>query len=738
MYQQAMEILEKSCGPDDPRIFSTLINYGILYDDIGEYQQAEKFFQRALNILEKREKDDFSLTIVLSNLGKAYLGESEYAKAEPVFEQALALREKLFGTDHPRVALSLRDLADLYRAQGDFDKAVDFYQRALEILEKAYGPDHPDVVEPLQELAILARARGDIDQSIELQTRANNVAEHNLTYNLVLGSERQKLNYLASISNQTDRTLSLHIVSAPDNSDARALAATAVLQRKGRLLDWMTDSLAILRNRFNTEDKNEIDQLNETNSRLANLVLDGPSEKVSAAVYQKEIRSLVEKKEKIEVQISHSSAGFYQHQEPVTLAKIQTVIPADAALIEFAIYRPFDPKISDTNKAYSELHYIAYVIGPQNEIGSKELGDVKTMDAEINALRGALRDPLSQDVKRLARKLDARIMQPIRPLIHDATHLLISPDGSMNLIPFEALVDEQNRYLIQQFSFTYLTSGRDLLRLQVTRQSKMAPVVLANPIFGEPESIAMADARGLHKIANSAVKRRSVTSGADLSEVYFAPLLGTTNEAQAIKALFSDAKVWTGMNATETSLKQISAPQILHIATHGFFLSDAPSSNVSAEETRSINANAKIENPLLRSGLAFAGANLHSNKGDDGILTALEASGLNLWGTKLVTLSACDTGLGEVKNGEGVYGLRRAFVLAGAETLVMSLWDVNDYVTQKMMTNYYKGLRNGLGRGEALRQVQLSMLKEKSKQHPYYWASFIQSGEWANLEGNRQ
>src|SRR4030095_13728979 len=121
------------------------------------------------------------------------------------------------------------------------------------------------------------------------------------------------------------------------------------------------------------------------------------------------------------------------------------------------------------------------------------------------------------------------------------------------------------------------------------------------------------------------------------------------------------------------------------------------------------------------------GANLHSSKGDDGILTALEASGLNLWGTKLVTLSACDTGLGEVKNGEGVYGLRRAFVLAGAETLVMSLWGVSDYVTRELMTNYYKGLKNGLGRGEALRQVQLSMLKNKHRQNPHYWASFIQS-----------
>jgi CHAT domain-containing protein len=110
---------------------------------------------------------------------------------------------------------------------------------------------------------------------------------------------------------------------------------------------------------------------------------------------------------------------------------------------------------------------------------------------------------------------------------------------------------------------------------------------------------------------------------------------------------------------------------------------------------------------------------------------------LNLWGTKLVTLSACETGVGKVQGGEGVYGLRRAFFLAGTETLVMSLWEVSDRVTRDMMTSYYAGLHRGLGRGEALRQAELEMLKRKDRQHPFYWASFIQAGEWANLDGKR-
>src|SRR5262249_2124135 len=143
------------------------------------------------------------------------------------------------------------------------------------------------------------------------------------------------------------------------------------------------------------------------------------------------------------------------------------------------------------------------------------------------------------------------------------------------------------------------------------------------------------------------------------------------------------------------------------------------------------------ENPLLRSGLFFAGANIGKSGDDDGVLTALEAAGLDLYGTKLVVLSACDTGVGEVKNGDGGYGLRPAFLLAGAETQVMSLWPVSDEGTRELMVDYYKRLLAREGRGEALRQVRLRMLASKDRKHPYYWASFIQSGEWASLDGKR-
>jgi CHAT domain-containing protein len=204
-----------------------------------------------------------------------------------------------------------------------------------------------------------------------------------------------------------------------------------------------------------------------------------------------------------------------------------------------------------------------------------------------------------------------------------------------------------------------------------------------------------------------------------------------------------------GKKATEASLKQARGPRILHIATHGFFFPERESSR---EEARNPVSNdqpdvpdrlikawaAQVENPLLRSGLALAGANQGKSGDDDGLLTALEAAGLDLSGTKLVVLSACDTGVGDLRNGEGVQGLRRALVLAGSESQVMSLWPVSDEATKDLMIPYYKALQQGAGRSEGLRQVQLRMLRgRRGRQHPFYWAAFIQSGEWANLEGQR-
>jgi CHAT domain-containing protein len=753
LHLRALVIREKTLGLEHLYVSESLHNFAILYRDKGDYAKAEPLFQRALAILEKTlgpEHPDFARS--LHDLAILYFDKGDYARAEPLDQRSLAIREKTLGSEHPGVAESLNGLANLYRANGYYAKAEPLLQRALAIREKTRGSEHPLVAKTLNDLSALYAAKGAIAQAIALQSRSIGVSERNIVYNLSAGSERQKLAYLATLSARMSQTISLHVRYAPSNPTAASLAATTILQRKGRTLDAMSGSFAALRQRFNPQDQALLDQLNEITAQLARLVLRGPK-RLTADEHQKQIKTLEEEKEKRESEISEHSAEFRAQSQPITLAAVQAAIPSNAVLIEFASYQPFNAQAFGNDKEYGEPHYIAYLLRREGEIQWKELGDAKTIDKAIDAFRGALSDPKRRDLKRLARAVDEKVMQPLRALVGGATHLLVSPDGALNLIPFEALVDERDRYLIGRYSFTYLTSGRDLLRLQVGRESKSAPLVLADPMFGERGQQAQAEigqqAKAYvpkRKLPSRMRLRQSVTTGSDLSNVYFAPLTGAALEAREIKSLFPEARVLLQEQATETSLKQAAAPRILHIATHGFFLEDRPvriegtrglSLAREYDELRGLNANVKIENPLLRSGLALAGANLREGREDDGILTAMEASGLNLWGTNLVVLSACDTGVGVVRTGEGVYGLRRALVLAGSETQVMSLWPVSDYVTQRLMKAYYAGLRQGQGRGEALRRVKLEMLRQKGTEHPFYWASFIQSGKWTGLEDKR-
>ena len=392
----------------------------------------------------------------------------------------------------------------------------------------------------------------------------------------------------------------------------------------------------------------------------------------------------------------------------------------------------------------SPPRYAAYVLHAQGEPLWINLGEALEIETAVHALREAWRDPHRQDVKALARALDAKLMQPVRKLLGARRTVFVSPDGLLHLVPFAALVDEQERYLVEQYRFIYLTTGRDLLRLQVKTPPTQGPLVLANPDFGP----AAEGLRGLQIMPSTAIAAKGATTDAvDAAQLSFGPLPGTAAEARALSALLPGAIVLTQASATEAAIKHSTAPSILHIATHGFFLQDLliPAPSTASQERSSsrgqsedfVTPRGHVENPLLRSGLALAGANVHRGEADDGILTALEASSLHLWGTKLVVLSACDTGVGEVKNGEGVYGLRRALVLAGAETQMMSLWPVSDAGTRDLMIAYYQALQAGRGRSEALRQVQLQMLASTDRWHPFYWASFIQSGEWASLDGKR-
>jgi tetratricopeptide (TPR) repeat protein/CHAT domain-containing protein len=735
LYLRALRIQEKELGPDHTDVAHTLNNISVIYSDRGDYAKAEQLLTRALKIQEKTLGMEHPETArYLANLAIAHSDRGQYAEAEPLYLRALTIREKVLGPDHPAVADSLKFLANLYLKRGDYPKAETLYQRALSIWEKSLGPEHPDVAVALNGLAMVYAAKGDSAQAVKLLARANTVDERNLALNLSLGSERQKLAYLSLFSKRTDFTFWLHSLAAPDNQEALDLAFTTLLRRKGRGLDAMVDTIATIRSHATQQDQELFDDLTVARSQLAAFKLRNPDD-TNPERYRKLLGPLEAEVENLEVKLSTRSAEFRAQAQPVSLKAIQSALPTASALIEFVYYTPQDPR---TEKKQSP-RYLAYLLTPNSQPRFVDLGEAPSIDRIVSDWLLALRAN-RVDAKRLSRDVDEKVMRPVRALFpkgqqgQDEIHqLLIAPDGLLNLIPFAALVDEQNQYLLELYTISYLTSGRDLLRFQEPPSpNQNVPLVVANPLFG---SVAAATTRGFR---NSGVRRQGI----------FRPLPGTRSEALAIKAVLPDALLLLQQQATEAALKQARAPRILHIATHGFSWPITPPittetgsipSEVSLRisDLRLSDWAANIEEPLLRSGLALSGANRRRSGDDDGVLTALEMAGLDLWGTRLVVLSACETGVGEVKNGEGVQGLRRALVLAGSESQVMSLWQVTDEGARDLMIDYYKALQRGEGRSEGLRQVQLRMLHSKEWRHPFYWAAFIQSGEWASLDRQR-
>lgn len=759
-YQRALEIGEKALGPDHPDTATLIYSLALLYEEKGDYARSESLNRRALSIYEKALgaehisvakslnslaklatlKRDYvqaelfyrralavyekavgaehpDVAAFINNMARLYEEKADYAQAETLYLRSLAIREKAQGQGHPDVAASFNNLAMLYLRKRDYVRAEALFKRALEISEKALGPEHPQLAHILSNFAVLYQLKGNTEQAVALQTRGNSIREHNITLILTTGSESQKRIYLNSLSNETNSTISLHVRSAPDSLDAAKLAFTTVLRRKGRVLDVMSDQLGALRRRLNPQDQELLNQLSNTSARLAALIFKDVS-KTGPAQHRAEVAKLEEDRRRLEADLGVRSAESRAQLQSVTPEQVQQAIPTGAALVEIVLYRPYNAKAKTPAESFGAARYVAYVLRREGAPLFVELGEAAVIDRGAAQLQAALGDSQLIDIskiKHLARALDERVMRPIRRLLGETREVFLSPDGALNLLPFGALVDVQNRFLLENYTFTYLTSGRDLLRLQVEAESKQPPVVVANPTF----DVAITGGSRSAPSANGVRGRRA----ADFSEERWESLEYTADEAAKIKGLLPNARVLTTTQATEAALKQISKPRILHIATHGFFLENKSDA-------------APYENPLLRSGLILAGANRRqSGAGEDGVLTALEVAGMDLWGTELVVLSACETGVGDVSNGEGVYGLRRALVLAGAESQVLTLWQVQDKRTRDLMVGFYRRLQSGEGRTEALRNAQLAMLRGRNvlSRHPFFWAGFIQSGDWKSV-----
>ncbi|XFA72160.1 CHAT domain-containing protein [Thermosynechococcaceae cyanobacterium Okahandja] len=713
LYQRSLAIRQQALGAGHPDVGVSLHNLAVMHHLQGNLTAALPFYQRSIALVEPTLGSNHPLVAtLLNNLAELYRAQGNYGAALPLYQRSLSTRERILGQAHPDVATSLNNLAELYRSQGNYGTALPLYQRSIALRQQVLGSEHPYLALSLANVAKAYWAQGNLHEALATLTRSLDIEETNLSRNLVVGSEEYKRNYLSTFQDSTNTAISFHLQGNPQSPATATLAFTTILRRKGRLLDVLAQTSSRLRRQLDAAGQQQLDELIRLRTQIASLTFVRDRPPPSAQINQLEQRA-----RQLEAQLVSQSANFRVEVTPVTLAAVQQAIPADAVLLEFIQYVPYTPQ---TNR-WQAPRYAVYALKATGAPQWRDLGTVAEVDQVISAARSRVADPRLPPsvIKPPLKAAYERLLAPLEPFLTGSTHLLVAPDGQLNTLPFEALVDRQDRYLLESYTITLLTSGRDLLRLQARGRSPNPPLILGNPSFGQNTG-------------------RPASNGArslDLRSLTFNELPGTATEVKVLSGLLPQAQVLTGSNATETAVKQANRPRILHLATHGFFLESPPVSPQVLQNSRGLNAPVPLsgENPLLRSGLAMAGFNQRQSGADDGVLTALEVTGLNLDGTELVVMSACDTGRGDILNGEGVYGLRRAFTLAGARTQVSSLWKVDDTTTQQLMVTFYQKLAAGKGRSEALRQAQLALMQDGNKQIPYFWAAFVTSGEWRSL-----
>ncbi|WP_017304534.1 CHAT domain-containing tetratricopeptide repeat protein [Spirulina subsalsa] len=724
--QQALTIQQEQLDPADPDIWRTKELLARFYREQGQYETAESLLQTVLNQKNRHHPPDTEESVTtaytLQNLGDLLAQQGQYETAENYYTQALAIFHRWQQSDLQSVAEISQALGHIAEARGDYNQAESLYLDHLAYFQKWGYAGNFLVAQALSNLASFKLQQGEITPALDYLHQSLADQEIIIERVLPLLGESEKQNYMNRFSATTNQAISLHLQNAPNNLNAAQLALTTIFRRKGRVLDALTDNLQTFKAHLTPPHQQLLDELINQRAKLAELRFNPPTH-LTPEGYKDHLRELQNKIEVMESQLARISANLRTETTPVTLEQIQEKIPPDAVLVEFIVYRPHR-RPSPDQLVWGEPHYAAYILAASGEPQWVNLGKTAPIDQAVAEFRRALTlgkaRPMSRQYREKGRQLDTLLMQPIRAKITqisgDITHLLLSPDGQLNLIPFAALVDENNQLLLKNYRITYLTTGRDLLRQGATPPSQNPAIILANPDYGEVEEMAIPSNRGLR----------------DLNVL---PLPNTATEAELVSQKLENVKVFMDKLATETVVKQVQSPQILHLATHGFFLPDIeailPSQFLPNSED---SAPLVLENPLLRSGLALAGFNQRSSGEEDGVLTALEVANLDLQGTQLVVLSACETGVGEITNGEGVYGLRRALVIAGAESQVISLWSVDDAGTKDLMVRYYEKLLQGEGRSEALRLVQLALAEGEVYQHPFYWAAFIPSGDWGVMK----
>lgn len=674
-----------------------------------------------------------SLADSANNLARINLKMGASADARKLAERALFIRRQRYSNDHLEIMRSLQTLAQIDIAEMNFPEARRNLKDAGNIANKYLNGSSIEVASLIQNQAMTLLATNDLDSAFEAFSRSLRIQSQRFRFLL---SQAEILNVADVFQSQKQLLFGLPL-ALPRQSRFRELALRTAALHKGQTLDAiaqvgklnrllaqdgsLNDQIGYLKD-LQQKQQNELSKEDQHPQRLAELSeqIDRESNRLARQVDGNRVSFLPPHDE-----IVRALAGRLDARS--TLLDVElAVVPTE---LSAAGLSPDQPK-----------HYVALLLFPDQRIEVVDLGPAQAVDAAVSTFLAAMQSPTSL-AENAAKALYQQVLAPLRGLLDETEHVYLSLDGSLSMVPFSALHDG-SRYLVHAFRFSYLTSPRDLLRPRMQR-SQQPPLLLADPDSRAGWTAASLPSEKLH----SARSRLAQTLAALPS------LPGTVREVTAL-ARHLNVSPFVGATARKELLLQAQAPWLVHVASHGLLLSEDGDHVAQPQDMprrshivpvlmtaspagwpppgRVLSLPEGI-NELSRAVLVLAGAAegvLQGKPEHNGLLSALDAHQLNLQGTQLVVLSACGTGRGAVSLGQGIYGLRRGILAAGAETLLTSQWAVADNATAELMSSFYDRLLDPELPLSRLSALQRAMLDTKQRYpHPHYWAPFILVGE---------
>ena len=733
---EATEISRQLKGEDNPIYAAGLKNLASAYGRFEDYQKAEPLYQQALSIYEKAYgKEDGLYLECLHDLATLYSRSGQYQKSVPLYLESLAGKEKIFGKDNWSYSFTANGLAVMYIDMGEFEKAEPLLLSSIETGRRLFGTANAEHLVDMNNLAILYSAVGNYEKSEALHLEISSSLQAKMASALHQLSEKEIRDYLEKYSYFQDCALSLAQASHPAMPSDAAISGPCfnnALYFKGFLLNAAVRA----RNSLAADPANaeNLILLKSIQRRLGDAYSTPLVERDSALV-----AGLEKQANDLEKNFARSIAGYADASRSVRWQDVQQHLKQGNVAIEFARFAYYS---KSAQRPTDSTFYAALVLQPgviqplfiplfeEKQLAALLKTESKPQPTFYNDLYAATK---------AGGQLYDLVWKPLAAALPEGTTVYCSPSGLLYRLNLGAIPTPDGKTLAEKYRLTTLGSTRSLD--ERTKAGQMAANQNATAqLYGgiqydvTPVVAANTDARPGDDLAarrgpNWGGENDSTLRGDNWNYLRWTEVeISAAAEVMNAKGIATTLK--KGAEATEESFKAIGqngpSPRVLHVATHGFFFPDPKGEQTSNEKAFKVS-----DNPMIRSGLVLAGGNHAWKTGkparpdlEDGILTAYEISQMNLSNTELGVLSACETGLGDIAGNEGVYGLQRAFKIAGVRYLIMSLWQVPDFQTQVFMSAFYKHWLEGKKPvPEAFRATQ-SELRAKYGE-AFKWAGFV-------------